>query len=258
MIAGLAFIALAIFVAFSPSHSLYGPAYAQINQSVAPGPADSPSGVNAAPEFPSSETGVRNVDENTRPYQNIGLPVTATDPDNGTLTYSLANASKSPFIIVESTGQLQTGAPLDYETKDTYTVTVIATASSGATDRIAVTINVANVNEPGKVALFWNQPRIGAPLKATLTDPDGDVSGITWSWHRSSNGSAPWTAISETTASYTPVNGNGGNDLRKYLRATASYTDGGGRQQDRADGIQQTGGGDGATKQRSAGFPRYL
>ena len=224
MIAGLAFIALAIFVAFSPSHSLYDPAYAQINQSVAPGPADSPSGVNTAPEFPSSETGVREVDENTRPYQNIGLPVTATDPDNGTLTYSLANASKSPFIIVESTGQLQTGAPLDYETQDTYTVTVIATASSGATDRITVTINVANVNEPGNVALYWNHPRVDAPLKATLTDPDGDVSGITWRWHRSSNGSAPWTAISGAAAdSYTPV---GGNDLRKYLRATASYTDG--------------------------------
>ncbi len=225
MSAGLALIALAIFIAFSPSYSLYGPAYAQINRSVAPGPADSPSGVNAAPEFPSSETGVRNVDEKTPPYQNIGIAVTATDPDNGTLTYSLENAGKSPFIIVESTGQLQTGAPLDYETQDTYTVRVIATGPSGATDRITVTINVANVNEPGRVALYWNQPQVATELEATLTNPDGSVTGVTWSWHRSSNGS-DWTAINGATAdSYTPVDDDGAN-RGKYLRATASYTDG--------------------------------
>ena len=221
MIAGLAFVALAIFVAFSPSHSLYGPAYAQINQSVALGPAGSTSGVNAAPEFPSSET-ERSVDENTRPHQNIGSPVTATDPANDTLTYSLENAGKSHFIIVESTGQLQTGAPLDYETQDTYTVEVVATTSSGATDSITVTINVANVNEPGRVALYWSQPQVGTALDATLTDPDGDVSAVTWVWERSPNRS-DWTVISgATSASRTPANG----DVNKYLRATASYTDG--------------------------------
>ena len=222
MSAGLALIALAIFIAFSPSHSLYGPAYAQINRSVAPGPSDSASRVNTAPEFPASETGVRSVDENTPPYQNIGLPVTATDPAYAPLTYSLENAGKSPFIIVESTGQLQTGAPLDYETQNTYTVKVIATASSGATDRITVTINVANVNEPGRVALFWDQPQKDTALKATLTDPDGNITGETWVWEKSSNRS-DWTIISgATSASYTPVT----NDNRKYLRATVSYTDG--------------------------------
>ena len=165
------------------------------------------------------------MDENTPPYQNIGIAVTATDPDNGTLTYSLENAGKSPFIIVESTGQLQTGAPLDYETQDTYTVRVIATGPSGATDRITVTINVANVDEPGRVALYWSQPQVGTALKATLTDPDGEVSGETWVWEKSANRSN-WTVISSaTTDSYTPVEDDA-SSTRKYLRATVSYTDG--------------------------------
>ena len=51
------------------------------------------------------------------------------------------------------------------------------------------------------------------------------MSGVTWTWHRSSNRST-WTAISgATSASYTPVDSDAANP-RKYLRATASYTDG--------------------------------
>ena len=50
---------------------------------------------NSAPQFPSSETGTRTVDENTPWYQNIGDPVVATDPDDDKLTYSL---EKRPHI----------------------------------------------------------------------------------------------------------------------------------------------------------------
>ena len=70
--------------------------------------------------------------------QNIVGPVTATDGDDDPLTYSLENAGKSHFKIVSSTGQLQTGAPLDYEDQSVYTVKVIATDPSGAKDSITV------------------------------------------------------------------------------------------------------------------------
>ena len=162
------------------------------------------------------------MDENTLPYQNIGTPVTASDTDNDTLTYSLENAGTSHFDIARANGQLLTGAPLDYETRSSYTVKVIATDPSGATDSITVTINVNNIDEPGTVTLYWNQPQVNTPLEATLTDPDGSVSGVTWSWRRSSNGST-WTAISGANlSSYTPASG----DADTYLQATASYTDG--------------------------------
>ena len=182
---------------------------------------------NSAPQFPSSETGTRTVDENTPWYQNIGDPVVATDPDDDKLTYSLKNARTSPFTIDRFTGQLQTGAPLDYETQATYTAKVIAADRlepddpSRATDTITVTINVNNVDEPGKVSLTWTRLQVDAEVEASLTDPDGNVSGVTWHWEKSSDRSR-WTAISTATqATYTPVEG----DVNRYLRAVASYTD---------------------------------
>ena len=175
---------------------------------------------NSAPQFPSSETGTRTVDENTPWYQNIGDPVVATDLDDDKLTYSLENARTSPFTIDRFTGQLQTGAPLDYETQATYTVKVIATDTSDAKDTIAVTINVNNVDE-GKVSLTWTRLQPGTEVEASLTDPDGNVSGVTWHWEKSSDESS-WDAISTATqATYTPVEG----DVNRYLRAVASYTD---------------------------------
>ena len=180
---------------------------------------------NNPPSFASEETTLT-VDENTPWYQNIGDdPVTATDRDDDPLTYALENAGTSHFTIVRSTGQLQTGAPLDYEGQSVYTVKVIATDPSGAKDSITVTINVNDVEEPGTVVLSWKRPQVGTALTATLTDPDGDISGLTWQWAKSSSQNGTYTDISgETSTSYTPV----AADERKFLRATASYTDGNG------------------------------
>ena len=212
-VAVLSVIVLAALSAALPSALLPGnTAYAQ---------------TNSAPQFPSSETGTRTVDENTPWYQNIGDPVVATDPDDDKLTYSLENARTSPFTIDRFTGQLQTGAPLDYETEDTYTAKVIAADRlepddpSRATDTITVTIKVNNVDEPGKVSLTWTSLQVDAKVEASLTDPDGNISGVTWHWEKSSDRSN-WTAISTATqATYTPVEG----DVDRYLRAVASYTD---------------------------------
>ena len=74
----------------------------------------------------------------------------------------------------------------------------------------------------GTVTLSAAQPRVDTPLTATLTDPDGGVSGVAWSWH-SSQDRTTWTVISgAAAASYTPAEA----DVGRYLRATASYTDG--------------------------------
>ena len=79
---------------------------------------------------------------------NVGAPVTATDPDtNDTLTYSLEGTDATSFALADPTsGQIQTKAPLDYETEDSYSVTVKATDPSGLNDTIEVTINVRDVN----------------------------------------------------------------------------------------------------------------
>ena len=82
------------------------------------------SDVNEPPIFPETTPTTHNVDEGTPDKTNIGDPVTATDPENDTLTYRLSGTDAAAFTLVPTTGQLQTRAALDYETKSTYRVTV--------------------------------------------------------------------------------------------------------------------------------------
>ena len=83
-------------------------------------------------------------------------------------------------------------------------------------------VQVIGVGGNGVVTLSSSQPVVGTSLTATLTDPDGGVTGLTWQWSRSTDGSTGWTNISgATSASYTPVVADRG----MYLRATAAYTD---------------------------------
>ena len=102
---------------------------------------------NEPPAF-AEETVTRIIPENTAEGQNISTPVSATDPDaRETLIYTLDGTDATSFSIIESTGQLQTKANLDFENKASYTVTVTATDSSDASATITVTITVTNENE---------------------------------------------------------------------------------------------------------------
>ena len=101
---------------------------------------------NRAPVYTSSSVTI-NVNENTALATAIGSAVTATDPDGDTLTYVLGGTDSGHFAIVAKTGQIKTSGALDYESKDSYSVTV--TASDGTlSDSIAVTISVGDVAEP--------------------------------------------------------------------------------------------------------------
>ena len=219
-LAAIAFLgALALFSLSAPSSfslPLVSPAYA------APQPALRQQ-QDSAPEFPSSEDGVRTVDENTDPYEEIGDPVAATDPDDDKLIYSLENADTSHFGIDRNTGQLLTGAPLDHASRSSYPVTVVATDPSGLSDSIQVTINVNNVDEPGKVTPSWRPAgQSGIVFEATLNEPD-EVDGTpTWQWSSANSQNGSYNDISgATSATYTPA----ADANHKYLRATATYTD---------------------------------
>ena len=114
-----------------------------------------PSGDNMAPAF-ASTTVTRRVEENSK--GNVGGPVTATDGNDDKLTYTLLDGDDNDLFKIDmGTGQLMVGddTEIDYEdannTDDSYTVTVIATDSSGAATsgdtNATVTINVINVDE---------------------------------------------------------------------------------------------------------------
>ena len=104
--------------------------------------------VNESPLFSEGTSTTRSIAENTPSNRNIGSPVSATDPDGNTLTYILSGTDATSFSIVKTSGQLRTAAPLDYETKNAYTVIVNVSDGKGGSDSITVTINVTNVNEP--------------------------------------------------------------------------------------------------------------
>ena len=136
---------------------------------------------NVAPVFTESSPTTRSVVENTASGVDIGASVAATDADNDLLTYTLGGTDAASFDIISTTGQLQTKATLDYETKVSYTVTV--TVSDGSlTDEITVTINVSNVNDVAPVFTEGStttrsvaentraRVNIGSPVVATDVD----------------------------------------------------------------------------------------
>ena len=177
---------------------------------------------NRAPEF-SAASAARSVAENTLAGVNIEAPVTATDPDNDTLSYSLEGLDAASFDIVSSSGQLKTKVVPNYETKSSYSVTVKATDPSNASDTITVTISVTNVDESGTVTFSYPSPfQVNEVLTATLSDPDGSATSVTWMWHRSTDQNNWGNPISgATSANYMLVVA----DEAHYLRATATYTD---------------------------------
>ena len=153
-------------------------------------------------------------------------PITANDPERARLSWTLSGDDMDDFDI-SARGVLTFKSPPDFEnptdsgTNNGYSVTVIASDGTN-TPNLTVVVNVTNVDEPGTVALQAVQPKEGAPIVATLADPDGGETGETWQWARSSSRNGPWTDIADATAdTYTP----GPDDVRMFLRAEATYTD---------------------------------
>ena len=175
-----------------------------------------------SPPVLSSTDGRRSISEDAAPGQDIGAAFSATDTDSS-LSYSLGGADADSFDINASTGQLTTRAPLDHEAKSSYEVTVRVTDPSNASDDVPVTITVENVEEDGTVTLSGVPPEVGTRLTATLTDPDGDISDLTWQWQRSTSRGGVWSDIfAATSKTYTPT----GAHTDYYLRAVAGYKDG--------------------------------
>ena len=173
---------------YSDGHGSGKSARADTTDAVSPEPTP-----NASPQFPSTESGRREVAENTPAGRDVGSPVAANDPDGDTLTYALGGPDASSFDIVASTGQILTSAELDYETKDTYAVTVSVRDDKDADgnpdtaidDTVDVEIVVTDVNEAPVLAggastvtrgVDENSPpgtSIGSPVAAT--DPENDT-----------------------------------------------------------------------------------
>ena len=114
----------------------------------------SPSGTgstspNGLPVFTDRSSATRSLEENTTGVHNIGDPISATDPEGTTLTYSLEGQDKDAFTIDTRSGQLRTksGETYDYETQPRYFVDVKATDGHSGDSAIPVFIDLNDVNE---------------------------------------------------------------------------------------------------------------
>ena len=101
------------------------------------------------------------------------------------------------------------------------TSTMVTVVASGGKQKVAVT--VTDVDEPGKVTFSQRQAQVSRGLMARGPgDPDADEDDVTWQWSRGPEAGGPWTDIEGATSpSRSPI----AADLGMYLRATVTYTD---------------------------------
>ena len=113
--------------------------------------------VNRLPEFAGPQK--RSVAENAAAGAAVGAPVTASDADGETLRYSLeAVDDYASFTIEPSSGQIRTKAAHDHEARSRYSVTVKADDGEGGAGTVAVTIEIANVEEQPRDAEIVTGP----------------------------------------------------------------------------------------------------
>ena len=138
---------------------------------------------NRLPEF--GGPAARSVAENSAAGSAVGAPVTATDADGDTLRYSLeAVDDHASFTIDSSSGQIETRAAHDHEARSRYAVTVKAADGAAGSDTVAVTIEIADVEEQPTDAEIVTDPesdgvwsageqvearvQFGVPVRVTL------------------------------------------------------------------------------------------
>ena len=152
----------------------------------------------------------------------------ATGPESANASWTLDGDDAGEFEI-SSSGELTFRSAPDFENAadadgdNEYLVTVEADDGTYTATK-AVTVMVTNVNDDGMVTLSSQTPVVGIALTASLTDADGEITGMKWQW-ASENTDGTFTDIAgagATSDSYTPADA----DVGKRLRATASYTDG--------------------------------
>ena len=175
---------------------------------------------NRPPEFATS-TYSFTVAESAATSTVLGR-VSATDPDDDTLTYSIAGGNAGDAIdIGRSTGEITVTGPLDHESRERYALTVNADDRRGGTATATVNITVTDVPE--------DAPPAPTGLSASLT---GGEFSLSWdavkgaSYYEAQHRDGPtgdWDVIGTTTATsteFSPVGGPAcGTTYRFRVRA---------------------------------------
>ena len=170
---------------------------------------------------------------------------TATDPEGGEIDLSLSGNDSDKFELNDPV-DVAPGTkvlafkekpdfenPADSDGNNIYEVTVEASDTVNTTPR-SITVKVIDADEDGKVELSTQDAVVGRPITASLSDSDGEIARVTWTWQMSTpaagetcaesaaEDSLAWDPIGSTNAiAYAPMGSDNGN----CLRAMAWYMD---------------------------------
>ena len=201
---------------------------------------------NRPPRFGAAAT--RSVAENAAAGTDVGAAVAATDPDGDTLAYTLGGSGAANFTV-GADGQIAVaaGAALNHETGPRLALTLQADDGFGGEATIAVTVNVADVNEPpGKVG--------GVGVAAAATDGHANLA-VSWdapanagpalgpyALEYRADGTAGWTALAPAPAGGATAAAVGGLSPHTtyQVRLRARSAEGDGAWSDTAEGRTNT------------------
>ncbi|MDC0914523.1 cadherin domain-containing protein [Gammaproteobacteria bacterium] len=138
-----------------------------------------------------------------------------SNPDSETVSYSLSGTGSSNFAV-DSSGNVTTNATLDFETAQSYSLTLTATAG-GNTTTDAFTVNVSNVEELESAVLRYSADynsasRSGFSATATRGPSGSSLAAYTLEQVGTTNATAI-TSVDDTSNNYVPVEINSGTAL---------------------------------------------
>ncbi len=145
---------------------------------------------NNRPEFTEGDSDPDTDDATTREFPEntaggvaVGDPVSATDEDGDSITYSLEGTDADSFDIDSGTGQIETKAvTYDYETQSSYSVRVRATDEHLAEETITVTIDLIDTpapDPPDAPTVSRDAENPDSALTVTWTEPANTGPAIT-------------------------------------------------------------------------------
>ncbi len=160
---------------------------------------------NGRPSFAAGAAAIRTVAENAAPGTAVGSPLTATDPEDDALAYTLGGAHAALFAVDGSSGQLEVGSNTDLNFEGavmSYAVSVEVSdgkdgagkADTAVDGTVAVTVNVTDVAEPPGTPDAPTLTPTASTLAVAWTAPDNTGPAVTgYDVHHRASGAADWT-----------------------------------------------------------------
>ena len=167
-------------------------------------PANSPPSFASLPKLELLENIARS---KIRTNKQVGMPITATDPDGDSLSYSLVGESVK-FRMDAGTGQLNIKGDqnFNYEEKARYTLTVQATddASPPATATTRITVSIVNMPE---------RPSVNSNANFRVKGASNTRMTVVWNNDEYERDFAPADRASIVVSYYTQGSGENPNDI---------------------------------------------